>query len=193
MPKWEPRIVEWLENNCKGKTKYQLSEEIEEKFGILFTPAAISSYMGSHRIRTGLQPWKAHETKQKLPLNTERKKDGYIYVKTAQPNIWKLKHYLVLEESGITVQKNENVIFLDGNKENTKIENLYVVSLRILRILNTHYPNRPKNNPELMLTYIRLAQIKAAEKDRAKKYGGENASGTAKLVAKVRAAEGHYK
>ena len=52
--------------------------------------------------------------------------DGYIEVKVAEPNKWKLKQRLVYEEYyDVTLTSNDVIIFLDGNRQNLDINNLY--------------------------------------------------------------------
>lgn len=61
------------------------------------------------------------------PVGSERidKKDGYVSVKVAEPNKWKLKQRLMYEQyTGETLTRNEVIIFLDGNKNNFAEDNL---------------------------------------------------------------------
>jgi hypothetical protein len=55
-------------------------------------------------------------------------KDGYIKVKIAQPNKWKLKHRLVWEQNNGRIPVGLNVQFRDKNKQNCSINNLYLIS-----------------------------------------------------------------
>jgi hypothetical protein len=170
--KYTPEIVEAIKEVCKMRTSAEIAQIINARFKTNFTAGAICAYMSVHRIQTGLQPWKKHRTKQWCKLGTERKKSRYIYVKVAEPNVWKLKHYIEWEKhTGKAPQADEKLIFLDGDPDNTNIENLYLVKNRILRILNTHFKDRPTGNAEAMKGYILRAQIKAAEIDRAKEHG----------------------
>lgn len=56
--------------------------------------------------------------------------DGYIYVKTAEPDKWELKHRVVWEKHNGKLKKGFNVVFLDGNRQNCNIENLRAVTRR---------------------------------------------------------------
>lgn len=52
--------------------------------------------------------------------------DGYIEIKVQEPNKWRLKQRVVYEQYyGVKLAKNEVIIFLDGNKLNFDIDNLY--------------------------------------------------------------------
>lgn len=53
--------------------------------------------------------------------------DGLIHVKVAEPNKWKLKHYILWEESFGPVPKNHKILFIDGRPGNCCLENLVMV------------------------------------------------------------------
>ena len=76
------------------------------------------------RFKKGNNP---HNT---LKIHTERvTKDGYIEVKIASPNVWKLKQRLVYEKHYKTqLQKGEVVIFIDKNTRNFSPNNLKKIS-----------------------------------------------------------------
>ena len=55
-------------------------------------------------------------------------RDGYIEVKTAEPNVFELKHRLVWIEYNGEIPPGYNIQFKDGNRQNVSIENLYMIS-----------------------------------------------------------------
>lgn len=73
----------------------------------------------------------------KRPVGSERiNVDGYIEIKTKEPNTWELKHRVVYEEHYGEIPKGYNVIFLDGNRQNLDINNLKLVSKAENLIMN---------------------------------------------------------
>lgn len=72
--------------------------------------------------------------KVKRDIGTERlDKDGYILVKVGFPRIEKRKHILVWEkEYGKINNRIEAIVFLDGDKTNCELSNLYKIDRRIL-------------------------------------------------------------
>ena len=63
------------------------------------------------------------------PVGSERlTKDGYMAVKTAEPNVWKLKHRLIWEQVHGPIPEGSNVQFRNGNRQDIRIENLYLIS-----------------------------------------------------------------
>jgi len=88
------------------------------------------------------------------PVGTETKdKDGYVWVKIAEPSEWKLKHHIAYGEP---VPTGHKVIFLDGNKYNFERGNLQLVSNAELMNRNTmhRYP------PELVRLLKTLNKLK---------------------------------
>ena len=63
------------------------------------------------------------------PVGSERVNvDGYVEVKVADPNKWKLKHRVIWEEAHGPIPKGHNVQFRDGNGQNLSLDNLYLIS-----------------------------------------------------------------
>ena len=62
--------------------------------------------------------------------------DGYIEIKVKEPRTWKLKHRVIWEQHYGPLPKNHAIIFLDGNKLNTDISNLKLISRRELLVMN---------------------------------------------------------
>lgn len=63
------------------------------------------------------------------PVGTESERsDGYVWVKVAEPKIWKLKHRLVWEQHNGPIPRGYNVQFRNRNRRDFRIENLYLIS-----------------------------------------------------------------
>lgn len=70
---------------------------------------------------------KGQEPTNYRPVGSERiSVDGYIEIKVKDPRTWRLKHRVIYEQYyGIKLTSNDAIIFLDGNKLNLEIDNLY--------------------------------------------------------------------
>jgi hypothetical protein len=80
---------------------------------------------------------KGHVPVNYRPVGAERVNvDGYVEVKVADPNKWRLKHRIVWERHNGPIPKGHVVIFGDGNKLNLNIDNLLLVSNAQLAVLN---------------------------------------------------------
>ena len=53
--------------------------------------------------------------------------DGYIEIKVAEPNRWKLKHRIIWEQVNGEIPKGYNVQFKNHNPQDCRIENLYLI------------------------------------------------------------------
>lgn len=72
---------------------------------------------------------KGHINVRTKPVGSERVNvDGYMEVKVAEPNKWRLKHRVVWEKANGPIPQGYNVQFKDGNPKNITLENLYLIS-----------------------------------------------------------------
>lgn len=114
--------------------------------------------------------------KGNIPINhkevgSERiDRDGYILIKTKEPNVWRLKHRVLWEKHYGKIPKSQTIRFLDGNPQNLDLENLVLVSRREHSIINKN--GYYYKNSELSKIGIKLAKIKVAINDRTKKKKG---------------------
>ena len=69
-------------------------------------------------------------------LRTDKSGAAYIYVKVKEPNVWKMKHVVVWEQHNGPMPKGKVIIFLDGNTQNTDIENLALIDRGTHAVMN---------------------------------------------------------
>ena len=63
------------------------------------------------------------------PVGSERVNvDGYVEIKMAEPNKWRQKHRVVWEQEYGPIPKGSNIQFRNGNRQDIRIENLYLIS-----------------------------------------------------------------
>ena len=71
---------------------------------------------------------------------------GYIEIKVAEPNRWRLKHQVLWEQVNGTIPRGYNVQFKNHNPLDCRIENLYMISkaeqLRTENSLMARYPKK---------------------------------------------------
>lgn len=105
------------------------------------------------------------------PIGSERiRSDGYIEVKIAEPNKWRLKHVFVWENNNGTVPNDSCVIFLDGNKQNIDLNNLLLIKRKTLVRMNQK--GLFYNDPEHTLAGVKIAEISNAIGDARRKIKG---------------------
>ena len=72
---------------------------------------------------------KGNRPHNRKPVGSERtNKEGYFEVKTADPNKWELKHRVVWEKHNGAIPKGVNIQFVDGDRTNCDINNLYAIT-----------------------------------------------------------------
>lgn len=90
--------------------------------------------------------------------------DGYVKIKIAEPNKWQqMQRYIMEQEIGRKLTKNEVVILLDGNKQNMSIDNLMLITKPELCRINQNH--RITDNPELTKTGIYIEKLKEKIRD----------------------------
>lgn len=106
-----------------------------------------------------------------MPIGTERlNPDGYLDIKVRDgqlQNNWRQKHILVWEKANGPLPKGHAIIFGDGDRMNTNLENLILVTRRQLLEMNIY--KLIKNDSELTRSGVIIAdiQIKLNEMKRA--------------------------
>src|SRR5690606_7155894 len=72
---------------------------------------------------------KGHLPANYRPVGSERLNvDGYVEIKVADPNKWRLKQRHVWEQANGPILKGHVIIFLDQNKLNCELDNLMMIT-----------------------------------------------------------------
>lgn len=176
----------------KGGTYLDVQAFLKNNFGIEMTLAQVKSYANRKKLILGTYGYfpKGHVPKNKgkkvssetyakckptmfkpgnipknwRPVGSERLNvDGYVEVKVAEPNKWKLKHRLIWEQkTGQELNKKDLIIFLDKNKLNFDIDNLALVTNKeLVRLNQMHLINE---NPDISRVGITLAKLIIAKR-----------------------------
>lgn len=88
--------------------------------------------------------------------------DGYVEIKIAEPNRWRLKHRVVYEEHfGEHLNSSEAVIMLNGNKQDLRPANLMKVTRSELARLNQNHLH--SDDTELGRSKALIAKLLAAK------------------------------
>lgn len=181
-----PEQDAWIKANAAGKSGLELIAMIKDKFGIVFTKEQIKNYKNRKHINTGLTGYfkKGHTPHNKgkklppevyakaaptmfksgqLPMQTRPvgaecwRDAGYLWVKVAMPNKWRLKHRVIWEAANGTIPAGHSIIFADGNCKNFDINNLICVSRAELARLNQRH--LISDNPEATKTGVLVARL----------------------------------
>jgi hypothetical protein len=195
---YTPEHAAFIIEHYKGRGNKELLEMFNARFGLNLSVTQIKTFKSNRNLdsgltgkfkpghvpankgKKGLGGWeptqfkKGHRPQNYRPVGSERiNVDGYVEVKIADPNKWRLKHQVVWEEANGPVSKGHCLIFLDGNKLNLSIDNLQLITRNQLARLNQNH--LIFNDAELTKTGLIIADIRCKINDRKKrrKTGGE--------------------
>ena len=155
--KYTDEMKQFILDNYKERYNQELADLFNQKFNTNITSRMIKSYKANNKLNSGLtgkfrKGQTPHNKGKKMPKEVYEKvkhtmfakgnvppnhrpvgserisKDGYIEVKVAEPNKWRLKQRVVYEEAKGKIPEGCTIIFLDGNKQNciTRSELLYL-------------------------------------------------------------------
>lgn len=180
-----------------GHSYREIQKAFIEKFGWEISLSQVNSYIGNHHLNTGRtgrfqkgqepankgkkgvcaagceKSWfkKGHVPANYRPVGSERvNADGYIEVKVADPNKWKLKHRVVWESANGKIPKGYIIIFRDNDKTNTDIDNLLLIKRGTHAVLN--HTGLCEYSGEFKETAIYIAELKVTTSE-AKNRKGE--------------------
>lgn len=187
--KYTDEMKQFILDNYKGRYNQELADLFNQKFNTNITSRTIKSYKANNKLNSGLtgkfrKGQTPHNKGKKMPKEVYEKVkhtmfakgnvppnhrpvgserisiDGYIEVKVAEPNKWRLKQRVVYEEAKGKIPEGCPIIFLDGNKRNFDIDNLKCITRSELLYLNCNGLN---NSNEITETGILMARLDRAK------------------------------
>ena len=180
---WSDEEKQYLAEITPGRGYKEIQSMMSCKFGFDYTHHQIKGAITRNKLNTGRTgrfekghaTWnkgtkgltKANVTSFKKgqkshnykPVGSERiVKDGYCEVKVSDTGRrWRPKHVLIYEKHHGKVPKGSAVIFLDGDKRNFDIDNLYLVTRSQLAMLNKN--SLIQKDAELTKTAINVVDL----------------------------------
>lgn len=195
--KYTDEMKQFILDNYKGRYNQELADLFNQKFNTNITSRMIKSYKANNKLNSGLtgkfrKGQTPHNKGKKMPKEVYEKvkhtmfakgnvppnhrpvgserisKDGYIEVKVAEPNKWRLKQRVVYEEAKGKIPEGCTIIFLDGNKQNCNIDNLKCITRSELLYLNCNGLNNSNEITETGILMARLDRTKNKKKQELK-------------------------
>lgn len=180
--KYTAEMQDFIRNNALGKQWGELTGMFNAAFGTNKTPRQIQSQAHDIGVRNGIQQKNKLGVGRYRPVGSTRlDKDGYVVIKVADPCKWRRAQLVEWEKYHEPINtRKEMLLFLDGNRQNYHIDNLYKIPRAMIAIFN-------RNNlwrlitPETIESVIQVAEMHAARWDAEKHlYGGEREACRAK-------------
>lgn len=176
-------VGKFIREHIVGLSNSELAKLVNETFGASYEAKQISAYKKNHGLHSGLdgrfkkghphnkgkkgqcspgceKGWfkKGNTPHNHLEVGAEvMTTDGYLVVKTAEPNVWEFKHIPVWGAANGPVPEGHAIVFLDRDHTNTNLENISLVSLAELLELNRR--KLLKADAELTATGILIARV----------------------------------
>lgn len=151
--KYTPEQLDYIKSNCNLGRK-ELTLKVNIKFNTNFSVDSIKSLCTRNKWNTGRtgcfekgdKPWntgtkgickpnsgslkKGRHSWNLKPIGYERvcSKDGYVLVKVAEPNVFKLKHRIVWEKANGPIPENHVIAFNNLDKTDCRLENLTLMT-----------------------------------------------------------------
>jgi hypothetical protein len=178
-------IKAFIAEHYTGVGPMDMTELLNNTFKTSYTVKQLKSYYANNKINSALdgrfqkmhipankgqkgyhapgseKGWfkKGNTPKNHRQVGSERVDvDGYTLVKTAEPNVWELKHKLIWEEKNGRVPEGHILTFLDGNKANITLDNLIIISMA--ESLEMNRSKLRSDNSEFTKTGVLIARIK---------------------------------
>ena len=82
-----------------------------------------------------------------------------VFVKIAEPDVWKPKHLVLWEAANGPVPKKHCIIFADGNKQNFDPDNLLLVSMAEWMVMNSsllRFPDKEATKTGKLIADLQL-------------------------------------
>lgn len=176
--------IEFLRANCT-MTRKDLTIAFNQAFGLELSEQAIKGTLARQRISSGrsgrfekgCSTWNCGKTgymganatsfkkgsipKNHKPIGYERiTVDGFVEVKTQEPNVFELKSRLVWQEHFGEIPKGMIVKFIDGDSMNFEPSNLTLMTRSELLALNRFYKHK-ESDQAIKPTLITAARLKS--------------------------------
>lgn len=181
--KWSEEEKKYLTEITPNKHYREIHELMNNKFEYQFTFVQITAAIKRYKLKTGFtgrfkkgnipfnketkgvcKPNKTSFRKGDIPFNkreigSERVTvDGYTEIKVAEPNIWEMKNRVLYEKHhNVKLTKDDIILFLDGDRSNLNIGNLFLITRQQLVRLNQF--DLVKEDKELTKVGINIASV----------------------------------
>lgn len=192
-------ITKYIQENYSGIAPSQMAGILNAKFGTNYSPQQLSAYYKNHKIAGGVnfrfqkghvppnkgkkgyyspgceKGWfaKGHTPSNKLPVGTVmRRSDGYMYRKIGEgPLDWRQEHVIVWEEVNGPVPEGHVLIFKDGDRTNTVLDNLVLATNKVNLQMNRR--GLRFEDPALTEVGIQIAKVQVAAFERQRELKGK--------------------
>ena len=170
--KYSKQFEIFVGENINKYTKEEFILLLEKKFKKKISKNAFKSYLRRHQIVDRYIDYKPNMARStaKHPVGAERMTKDGLYVKVAQPNVWRKKTRVMYEKyHNCKLSPKDYVLFLNGDCNDYSEENLFLSTNREKCYL--HNWKTFSTNRELTKAGILSARLIINTNEKEKKYG----------------------
>ena len=164
--------VEWLKENINNYPTKELVDLFNKEFNSNLSMSGFDGFR--YRMAKGVKKDEFSKFHTRTPIGSEKKHGKYIYVKVREPkdddpsgNWWnnccELKQHIVWKEHYGEIPEGYQIIFLNNNTYDCRIENLYCIPKKFLPYMmhNKWF----SDNPEVTLAAIKWCELMYATRN----------------------------
>lgn len=158
--------IQFISDNVKGISLQELTDRFNKKFGTNLNPCSIQGVKNRFNLKSEYHPYrfkpgmKPIVQQKRCPVGTITDWEARgLYIKIKDPNTWiQYSHYIYEKYHNLKLNKNDAIVFIDGDKYNFDKDNLARLSFIENMNLN-RMGGIDSNNKELNLARINIAKI----------------------------------
>ena len=117
----------FIKENVNKYTKEELKQLIQDKYDIQMSNEALRRYLNRHKIKDRYIDYQKNNIRDvyKCPIGTERTTNEGVFVKIAQPDVWRRKSRIMYEKyHNCKLKDDDYIIFLNQNINDFSKNNL---------------------------------------------------------------------
>ena len=146
--KYTKNFEDFVRQNAGKYTKEELRLLLEDKFSVNLSSDALRRYLNRHKIDKPIDYRKYNVRKVKsCPIGAERITNEGVFIKVAQPDVWRRKSRVMYEKyHNCKLKDNEYIVFLNWDNNDFSKENLKKSTQREIAYLRNCriFSNNPK-------------------------------------------------
>ena len=191
--KYTTEQVDFLLDFLKTHSYKDTQKSFNEKYNANISVNAVK-YMCNTR---GVYAFNKKNTNKRIPITPNHKEigaeyidpDGYIYLKVAEPNKWRLKHHWEWGKYNQPIKPDETLFFLDRNRQNCDINNLAVMPKKYIGCFNKLFKQSEAFTQETFAAAMKVCEFYIKSKDIKRKQVKEHPMRPVYVIEAVRQAQ----
>ena len=158
MKMYSDELVQFIEKNRLKKDVKQMCLMIENEFDRKITPKALRKYYYRHNLKFKKMTTPRQNCTHAKPIGTESKpdKNGLVRIKINEKQ-WVYKQRYIYEQYYGEIPKGHKVIFLNGDKNDYRKENLAIAPNK--DVLQVYGRNLTSSDPEVTRLGLQVAHL----------------------------------